>query len=208
MDVEGDFAEGLGEVGVKVGAAAVGDERAAPTVAEFEKVVGVGGGGGSGGRSFGEASGRIFGVVGAAVEVRKDEEFAGFVVGEHERVEGGESVAAELARRLEDRVMFEGGGENLVASESTDDGVVALGGARGEDDLRGIAVDELGEQFAGLFDGGVGGVAGGVESRGVGEEAALGVGDGVDDLGKHGSRGSVVEVNHSQQPSGYFRLGF
>ena len=74
---------------------------------------------------------------------------------------------------MEDGVVFDGGGNEMVtrAKGAEDGGVVALGAAGGEDDFGGAAIEQRGDLFAGMLDGGAGVLAVMVDRRGITKES-------------------------------------
>ena len=155
-DVDGDFAGSLDRVGVE------GD-------------AGVGG-------NFADCFNRL--------------DHAGFVVGHHDADElrvgleggadlsridhaggshgqNGDSDAARLGLfgGVQDRVMLDGGGDEVIAGaqDAEDGGIVALRAAGGENDFGGAAMEERGDLFAGVLDGGAGALAEVVDGGGVAE---------------------------------------
>jgi len=149
-------------------------------------------------------------------------EDAGFVVGEHDADEAGvgleslangfrvneagglgrdvcdfNAMAGEALGGLKDRGVLDGGGDEMVAGaeQAEESGVVALSAAGVEDDLGGMAVEEIGEGFTGAVDGGVGLLAVEMDGGGVAEVLDPVGAHGVDHLGQQGGGGVCVHVD-------------
>src|SRR5260370_19009822 len=73
--------------------------------------------------------------------------------------------------------------------------IVGFGAATGENYFRGGGVEECGNLFASGFDGGAGGLAEGVNGRGVAEVGGEVGKHGVEDRGIDGGGGVVIEVD-------------
>ena len=176
FNVERDFPEGLSEVGMKIGVAAVGNEGLLPI--------------GDGGEEV-----RV-GRSGFMREFWKREEVASFVICEHERIEFRELFPRDGFCEFDDGMMLEGGGFDFMSGESPEDGIVRFGRAGSENDFRGVGVDEFGEEGAGMFDFVQSEMAGGMEGGGVSEEAGFRFVHFSTDFREKGGRCGVVEVGH------------
>ena len=174
------------------------------------------------------------GLMGDGADLFDGLEDAGFVVGEHDADEAGvgaESIADGLGRDestgergdegdlnaalggalggLEDGGVLDGGGDEVVAGaqEAEDGGVVALGAAGVEDDLRLAAVEEGGEDFAGMVDGGAGTLAVEMDGGGVAEVLDPEGTHGLDDVVQERRGGVGVHVDTAHGEDGpLFRL--
>ncbi len=181
-EVDGQFADGLHGVGVEERPAAVGENAdGLDRLEDARFVVGEHDGdeGGVGTESFADLVGG-------------DEAF-----GSWGKVGDVDALLFELLSGVEDGVVLDGGGDEVLAgSEAAEEGVVVrLGAAGGEGDVGGADVEERGEVLAGVVDGGAGGATVFVHGAGVAEALGPERVHRVDDLAQDGRGGVVVEVD-------------
>lgn len=191
--VDGEFAEGLGGVGVE------GDLAAAAEVGDFED--------GLHGAGFvvDPLDGNEVGGLGEGLFEGIEVEAAGGVDGDEDDFG---PLLPEGVERFQNGGVLDGGGHDAAGAAAggggEEDEVVGFGAAAGENKLFGAATEQVGEVSAGLGEGAPRTVAGGVVAGGVAEGGAHGVGHCLADFGQGPGCRVVVEEDlwfHRWAPS-------